>query len=142
MIASTVRILPPDHMCPSGGIGRRRGFKIPRRKVCRFESGLGYHITISYCPVTSISALCVKLIKKMFVRLDLMRSDEIPADWGIAGGAINLPKHNTLNMALSDIKIRNLKPKSNIYSLGLWWSLRCRESEFLEVVAVQISARC
>jgi hypothetical protein len=22
--------------------GRRRGFKIPRRKVCRFESGLGY----------------------------------------------------------------------------------------------------
>ena len=23
--------------------GRRRGFKIPRRKACRFESGLGYH---------------------------------------------------------------------------------------------------
>src|SRR6218665_4027393 len=26
---------------PDGGIGRRRGLKIPRRKVCRFESGLG-----------------------------------------------------------------------------------------------------
>lgn len=23
--------------------GRRRGFKIPRRKACRFESDLGYH---------------------------------------------------------------------------------------------------
>ena len=23
--------------------GRRRGFKIPRREACRFESGLGYH---------------------------------------------------------------------------------------------------
>ena len=25
--------------------GRRRGFKIPRREACRFESGLGYHST-------------------------------------------------------------------------------------------------
>jgi hypothetical protein len=24
--------------------GRRRGFKIPRREACRFESGLGYHL--------------------------------------------------------------------------------------------------
>ncbi len=30
-------------LSPSGGIGRRRGFKIPRRKACRFESGLGHH---------------------------------------------------------------------------------------------------
>src|SRR5690606_39456683 len=29
--------------CPSGGIGRRRGLKIPRRKACRFDSGLGHH---------------------------------------------------------------------------------------------------
>ena len=29
---------------PSGGTGRRNGFKIRRRKVCGFESRLGYHI--------------------------------------------------------------------------------------------------
>ncbi len=29
---------------PGGEIGRRRGLKIPRRKVCRFESDPGHHI--------------------------------------------------------------------------------------------------
>ena len=29
--------------CPGGEIGRRRGLKIPRRKVCRFESDPGHH---------------------------------------------------------------------------------------------------
>jgi hypothetical protein len=28
---------------PGGEIGRRRGLKIPRRKACRFDSGLGHH---------------------------------------------------------------------------------------------------
>jgi len=28
--------------CPGGEIGRRRGLKIPRRKACRFDSGLGH----------------------------------------------------------------------------------------------------
>ena len=28
--------------------GRRRGFKIPRREACRFESGLGYQIYFIY----------------------------------------------------------------------------------------------
>lgn len=28
---------------PGGEIGRRRGLKIPRRKVCRFESDPGHH---------------------------------------------------------------------------------------------------
>lgn len=31
-------------ICPSGGTGRRNGFKIRRRKACGFESRLGYHI--------------------------------------------------------------------------------------------------
>lgn len=31
---------------PSGEIGRRRGLKIPRRKACRFESGLGHQPAI------------------------------------------------------------------------------------------------
>ena len=30
--------------CPGGEIGRRRGLKIPRRKVCRFESDPGHQI--------------------------------------------------------------------------------------------------
>ena len=30
-------------LCPGGGIGRHKGFKIPRRKACRFKSGSGYH---------------------------------------------------------------------------------------------------
>ena len=29
--------------CPDGGIGRHKGLKIPRRKLCRFESGSGHH---------------------------------------------------------------------------------------------------
>ena len=35
---------PSDKRSPSGEVGRRRGFKIPRRKACRFESGLGHQI--------------------------------------------------------------------------------------------------
>jgi hypothetical protein len=31
-----------DIYCPGGEIGRRRGLKIPRRKACRFDSGLGH----------------------------------------------------------------------------------------------------
>src|SRR3990167_2633337 len=30
--------------CPGGGIGRRSGFKIRRRKVCQFESGPGHQL--------------------------------------------------------------------------------------------------
>ncbi len=29
--------------CPDGGIGRRTGLKIPRRKACQFDSGSGHH---------------------------------------------------------------------------------------------------
>lgn len=36
--------MPNSVTCPGGEIGRRRGLKIPRRKVCRFESDPGYHI--------------------------------------------------------------------------------------------------
>ena len=39
-----IRLLHRTHSCPGGGIGRRRGLKIPRRKVCRFESGPGHQI--------------------------------------------------------------------------------------------------
>jgi hypothetical protein len=44
--------------------GRRRGFKIPRRKACRFESGLGYHIVFTMffhpfmCDVGSVLKRC------------------------------------------------------------------------------------
>ena len=31
---------------PVAELGRRRGFKIPRREACRFESGLGYHLLL------------------------------------------------------------------------------------------------
>lgn len=34
----------PSPRCPCGGIGRRSGFKIRRRKACRFESGHGYQL--------------------------------------------------------------------------------------------------
>ncbi len=34
--------------CPGGEIGRRRGLKIPRRKVCRFESDPGHQIKNPY----------------------------------------------------------------------------------------------
>ena len=34
------------HPCRSGEIGRRRGLKIPRRKVCRFESGLRHQLPL------------------------------------------------------------------------------------------------
>ena len=31
-------------LCPVGEIGRRMGLKIPRRKVCRFDSGTGHQL--------------------------------------------------------------------------------------------------
>ena len=34
--------------CPSGGIGRRAGFKIPFLRECRFDSGGGHHFPVSY----------------------------------------------------------------------------------------------
>ncbi len=44
MESGIIRLLHRTHSCPGGGIGRRRGLKIPRRKVCRFESGPGHQI--------------------------------------------------------------------------------------------------
>lgn len=41
--------------CPSGGIGRRRGLKILRRKACRFESDLGHQRKINRLQVWSKS---------------------------------------------------------------------------------------
>ena len=32
---------------PGGGIGRRTGLKIPRRKACRFDSGPGHHSSLA-----------------------------------------------------------------------------------------------
>ena len=38
---NTIVMVP---ICPSGGIGRHRGLKIPRSlRLCRFKSGLGHH---------------------------------------------------------------------------------------------------
>ena len=39
-----IRIIPVSAYRPGGEIGRRRGLKIPRRKVCRFESDPGHQI--------------------------------------------------------------------------------------------------
>ena len=32
--------------CPSGGTGRRAGFKIPFLRECRFDSGGGHHLIL------------------------------------------------------------------------------------------------
>ena len=37
-------------LVPKWRNGRRRGFKIPRREACRFESGLGYHLVLQGFP--------------------------------------------------------------------------------------------
>ena len=42
--ARDIRIIPFSAYRPGGEIGRRRGLKIPRRKVCRFESDPGHQI--------------------------------------------------------------------------------------------------
>ena len=39
-----IRIIRVSAYRPGGEIGRRRGLKIPRRKVCRFESDPGHQI--------------------------------------------------------------------------------------------------
>lgn len=41
--------------CPSGGTGRRAGFKIPFLRECRFDSGGGHHKCCAIaCPSTFI----------------------------------------------------------------------------------------
>ena len=42
--ARDIRIIRFSAYRPGGEIGRRRGLKIPRRKVCRFESDPGHQI--------------------------------------------------------------------------------------------------
>ena len=38
----------PAYYCPGGGIGRRKGLKIPRDLIlCRFDSGLGHEFKVS-----------------------------------------------------------------------------------------------
>ena len=45
--------------CPGGEIGRRRGLKIPRRKVCRFESDPGHQILKTAAFLAAVfSCLC------------------------------------------------------------------------------------
>ena len=53
LVASTLNKINP-HPCPGGGIGRRKGLKIPRLyKACRFDSGPGHH------KINTLHAVCI-----------------------------------------------------------------------------------
>ena len=47
--------------CPGGEIGRRKGFKIPRRKACRFESDPGHHLSVGLPPASRQKLLRVTM---------------------------------------------------------------------------------